>query len=154
MSGMVSATVTGGDKVLAMFDGIIARTKDASPGFRNADQVFRRLMTSQFASQGSWMSGVPWSPLTPRYAARKLRIVGNQPILVFRGTMRGSLRSITDSTVRSYSRDEGVYGTSDKKAKWHQTGTRHMPARPLIEANERTATEMLTPVIRWIFQGR
>lgn len=71
-----------------------------------------------------------WTPLSPRYAAQKRRAGYAGGILVRTGRLRASLTGgSADSITRIKPQDLEV-GTRVPYAKYHQGGTRKMPARP------------------------
>jgi phage gpG-like protein len=82
--------------------------------------------------------GMNWPPLSPAYAAWKRRHFPNRPLLVLRGHMRDSL---TNESSRNmiFNRAGGrqlILGTRIKYAKFHQYGTKRMPARPFIKIDQ------------------
>lgn len=93
-----------------------------------------------FATQGAF-PGPPWRPLSPRYAAWKIRMVGPRPILVFSGELRDSLTSVPMG-VEIMGPNFYEFGTADPVAKFHQHGTRFMPARPPVHATEALENEL------------
>jgi hypothetical protein len=89
--------------------------------------IFISWMRSQFESEGGW-GGTGWSPLSPKYAARKARLFGGKTILI----AEGDLRQAASMPSRRVGPRELVLTIEDPKAGFHQEGTSRMPARPLI----------------------
>lgn len=82
--------------------------------------------------RGTWAQ---WQPLRPSTVAdrRRLGYPGEHPILVREGdllasvTIRGAAGNVFEVGANSL-----VLGTTDRKAKYHQFGTRRMPARKIV----------------------
>lgn len=112
---------------------LIDRLHDFSEPFREISADFQRIEQARFDAEGPG-----WAPLSPSTLRRK---AGGQ-IMVETGALRDSLtggpgyiETITDFTA--------VFGTGDRKAVFHQSGTRFMPARPLINVG-------MQDVVGWV----
>ncbi len=118
--------------VLRRFRAMIRRSSNFASVFRWALRQLQDAHASNFDARGT-LSGSPWAPLDPQYAAWKLENYGADGILVREGTLRSSL---TDWNSRGAIRDIGVteatFGTNLDYAKFHQMGTRMMPSRPPV----------------------
>ena len=94
----------------------------------------------QFAQQGTPKR---WAPLSKRYAAWKRANYGNLPKLVLTGAMRDSFTyQVTPHTLRIESRVK--YWT------YHQTGTRKMPARPILNLTRKDRDTLSRIALDWI----
>jgi hypothetical protein len=84
-----------------------------------------------------------WQRLSPAYAKRKLRRFGLQPILVASGRMAGDWQAagaINGYTLR--------YMAATPYAKYHETGTRIMPRRPMdYQEGQRSVVQHTTEAI-------
>jgi hypothetical protein len=91
----------------------------------------------QFDSEGVSGSG-GWAPLKPRTIARKAALGLDSRIL--RET-QALFRSVTEASspdaVYHADADSMVFGTSDRKAIFHQKGTDRMPRRKVVDLTER-----------------
>lgn len=90
--------------------------------------------------------GPGWAPLSPRYAAWKSRVYPGRPLMVVSGRLRNSLFGETNEWFQRISRYNLDMGTTVPYATYHQTGTRFMPARPVINVtrdDERVWTKMI-----------
>ena len=78
----------------------------------------------------------PWAPRKDKKA--------KHPLLIRSGNLRQSI------TWRFKSNDTVVAGTSTKYARYHQMGTKHMPARPFfpVDAQGRLTDSMLKKINR------
>lgn len=78
-----------------------------------------------FSSQGEGR----WPQLSPQYAAWKARHYPGRPILVREDHLRRSMTLSSQLLLRSEF-DVAILGSRVGYARFHQTGTRKMPARP------------------------
>ncbi len=105
------------------------------------DQIevdFAVIEEQQFASEGA-RGGTPWPPLSPTYEAWKATHFPGMPILQATMNLWGQLAVGTGMRVERSPRRLLMEPTVPY-ARWHQTGTRRMPARPpvvLIEEDKR-----------------
>jgi phage gpG-like protein len=90
---------------------------------------FERIMASNFASEGQY-SGPMWRPLTFKWQMHKIDVGKDHGILQYN---RDLVRSLTvrhaKGSVRTIRRDEMILGTRIPYARFHTTGTEHMPRR-------------------------
>jgi hypothetical protein len=106
---------------------------DLRPFWPRVVPLFVGWMREQFRTEGRFFS-TPWPPLSPAYAARKLRLYPSKGILVAEGDLR---RGASLPERRATPRTLTLTITWPKEGErldpqWHQLGTRHMPARPLL----------------------
>lgn len=128
---------------LADFQSALA---ESEPALRQIADDFRAVIERQFESEGR-AGGTPWAPRRDILQ----RTPTTQPLLVRTGALRdsfirpgaaGHVEEITDQTL--------TLGSRLPYAIFHQTGTRRMPARPIIVLKEeRTSrwTEIATRTI-------
>jgi phage gpG-like protein len=125
------------NEALAGFKGALA---DNAPALRAIADDFRETIAQQFASEGR-AEGTPWPARkssrgvgTTRRVARTRRPdqIGT-PLLVRTGALRDSL--IGPGAAAHVEENDGsslTLGSRLPYAMFHQVGTRHMPARPII----------------------
>jgi phage gpG-like protein len=121
------------EKALGNFQASLA---DQSPALREIADDFREMIARQFASEGR-AGGTPWAPRKAVRGVReppsRQRANHESPLLVRSGAL---LRSLTEPGAAGHVEElEGqslAIGTSVPYASFHQTGTRYMPARPII----------------------
>jgi hypothetical protein len=89
--------------------------------------VFIGWTGAQFGSEGGW-GGQQWAPLSPAYALWKARHYPGRSILIRQGALR---RAASEPRREATPRTLTLW-IDDEKAGYHQAGTEHMPARPLI----------------------
>lgn len=96
------------------------RAEDLSPVFEKARERLEQANRANFTSNGLPVGG--WSPRTRDYAWPLMRKTGK----LFRSlsNLRGAPNEIGPRSAR--------FGTNVEYAKFHQDGTRHMPARMVV----------------------
>ncbi len=119
------------------------------------DEVQRRAyraIDAQFAAEGKGKSG-KWTQLTSPYKEIKAARYGPVPILTATGKMRRSLTTSGGDAVVEKRPLELVLGSRDPKAAFHQSGTRRMKARPIIDFTPEQEREIVVePVQRHLKQ--
>jgi len=118
-------------KSLAAFQDVLA---DQAPALREIADDFREMLAQQFASEGR-AQGTPWAGrVGPTLASAR---PGQAPALLVRtGALRDSLISPGSGHVEEMDGRSLTLGTRLPYAMFHQLGTRHMPARPIIVLSE------------------
>lgn len=134
---------------LARFRDHIA---DAQPAFEAMADHQAKVNTQQFNTRGGYGSG-GWAPLSPDYAAWKMRHHPGKPLMELSGDLRDSM------TTRPFGIDEVtgqgfVIGTQLPYAAYHQHGTPKMPARPLFGTPQSADTKVFAKILQsWIVKG-
>lgn len=105
-----------------------------------APQFFKDIQEN-FARSGALVGG--WRALSPEYASWKLSKYGVRPILVLTGAMRESLRLGGRGNILRATKTRGTFGSSDRKVRFHQEGTRRMPRRQVIFITRGTVYQRL-----------
>lgn len=112
-------------------EAMAERVSDLRPAWRAIVLYLKAATIQQFASQGARL-GSPWQPLSPAYATAKAIRYPGKPILRATDAMFNSLASVTADSIVELEPQAMSYGTRDRKAQWHQKGTRRMPARKIL----------------------
>ncbi len=113
------------DRSLAEFQ---ASLTDESVALKTIADDLREMFARQFASEGA-AGGTPWAPLATSTLGKRRR----GGILVATGALRGSL--VEEGAPDHVEKSDGLqllFGTDLPYAGFHQTGTRRMPARPIL----------------------
>jgi phage gpG-like protein len=106
-------------------------------------EYFVSVERSQFDSEGRTGSG-GWAPLKPRTVASKAARGLDPRILRATERLRKSLTNKTSSDQQfEYDSDSMSFGTRVPYARYHQTGTRRMPARKPVELSERNRRKVI-----------
>lgn len=101
-------------------------------GFAAAGDIYMEGTRDRFQLLSQSGGSGTWPPLSPKYAARKLKAIGHNAILVYTGELFWSLTPGEPNNIRFPLPDGIVVGTDDPKAAFHQYGTEKMPARPIL----------------------
>jgi phage gpG-like protein len=128
------------------------RIVDAAPAFERIAGLFAEGEKRQFDSEGEWGSG-RWSPLSPKYAAWKLRHFPGTKILERTGALKASL-TVRPLGIEEISATRLRIGSGIVYGRFHQDGGPRLPKRPplaLPEARRRTITKVLQ---RWVKTGQ
>jgi phage gpG-like protein len=111
------------EKALENFQASLA---DQTTALREIADDFREMVAGQFASEGQ-AEGTPWAP------RKAVGAIHESPLLVRSGALRRSLTTRDAAGhVEQLEEQSLAIGTSLPYALFHQTGTRRMPARPII----------------------
>lgn len=107
---------------------------DFRPAWDSIHLNFIQIEEQQFESEGT-RGGALWPPLSPTYAAWKQKYFPGRPLLQLTGTMWGQLAVGTGLLVEKQPMLLRMVPTVPY-AKYHQTGTSHMPARKPVVLTE------------------
>jgi phage gpG-like protein len=129
------------EKALAGFQESLA---DQAPALARVADDFREMMARQFASEGR-AEGTPWPELSPATLRRRR---ARTPILYKTGAL---LRSLGEPGAAGHVEELEGYsltlGSRLPYALYHQTGTRRLPARPIIVLSG-ARSERWTEIVR------
>jgi len=107
----------------------------------------RNIMREQFAAQGTGRRG-RWPQLSARYAAQKRKKYPGLPILQRTRRLVSSLTTNTVNTIIIATAKTLTFGSSLPYGRFHQTGTRRMPARVIFDLNEQQKARLMKAVQR------
>jgi phage gpG-like protein len=132
----VGVDVIGDEKVNTMLLAMRARAKNFEPALRQIGDVLRLHNAAQFATEGM-QGGKKWDPLSPKYAAWKLKQVGPRPILQFTGRLMEDLTG-SPMAIEHYTADSAEWGTDAPYAVFHQSKAprTQLPRRPFLVVTE------------------
>lgn len=120
------------------------RARNLGEPLRRAGRRLLHHINLTFATEGGW-AGEEWLPLSPRYAARKLREVGARPILVWSGTLRRE--AISEKRIRVVQHGDGAslvydleypaYAAAHQYGGWmDEEGREHPPQRAFVQITD------------------
>lgn len=159
----VSFQVTGGQQVTHDLIRFRQNATNTRPVLAAMAEHVAGMQRDQFKRQGRHY-GPRWSPLTPGYRAWKMKRRPGRPTLVFDGNLlkaaapvkaRGfDIYSVTDRRM-----EVGISDAKTPHAKYHQSGTRNMPARPVMgnptTADQKALTKILhTALVKGVVSAR
>ena len=101
------------------------------PLFENKGEELKEAIAEASTKRVESQQGYP--PLNASYEARKRRLVGSRPILVFSGEMLEGLRDGRAFDLDLVNSQEISVTITDPKAKFHQQGAGSLPQRPVLE---------------------
>ena len=125
----ITFDVHGEKQYARRFELAAALAEDLTDPLTDAADIVRRSIGDAFLTEGA-SHGRPWQALSLPYARWKEAVWGPRPILVASGRMRGELLAPGAFMVGP---QRMVYEPHNEIAGFHQFGTRHMPARKMVE---------------------
>lgn len=137
----IRITVQGEQRLRQALNRLATSIQDYSPAWKPITQIFRDAMRGQFATGGG-RGGKKWAPLSRAYSRWKERVAPGRPILVLTGDLVLSLTTQTGDTIQNEQPLSLSLGTKLPYAKYHQNGTRRMPARPPLVILQKDADQM------------
>lgn len=124
---------------------------DLSPFFEgDLEPEIIKHFVEQFEKEGAGKTG-KWKPLTDSYLIAKTAKYGIQPILVARGDLRKLMTDSTLFTSQSFP-DQYIVWTYDYGI-YHQTGTRKMDARPMLDMTDEVLFRIGKRFHTWAFRA-
>jgi hypothetical protein len=149
---MISVSTHGLDEVRRELQAMQQRARNLGPAWEEFLRWWTSTTEEQFSSRGRrWRT--PWRPLAQSTRAEKRRKGWLSDPLVRTGDLRESITRRPLSIERIFA-DGLIAGTNASVAHFHHGGTKHMPARPLLNARrvaEEGAASSL--VLSWILTG-
>jgi len=110
--------------------GLEQGLRDLAPVWPKVHEILLAFMKQHFASEGTY-AGVRWRVLSPNYARWKAKHYPGKKILQLRGDLYGSLTQPRHASHVFRSGPSFMeFGTSDWKARIHQTGSLKIANRP------------------------
>lgn len=128
----VSFDIKGVDLINKRLNKIEKSCKDLTNAWKKIGKDFRETEEKVFTGQGSYGSRGRWVKLSPKYEAYKNRTHPGKPILQKTGDLKRSLTQKGGNNIEIIEPMKITLGTNDVKLKYHQKGTKKMPARPPI----------------------
>lgn len=131
----ISLRTTGDSVVIENFRRLEKQAGDMSPAFSRIADLLKKSHESNFKMQGAQF-GSKWSARKQSYS---------WPILRKTGTLSNSFKSSHDSKSATI-KNTALY------AKWHQGGTRRMPARPVVGWADKDLNEIVRILRREVLE--
>lgn len=141
-------------RLRANLQGMRERARDVRPAWDAVVEWFADRNASQFEDRGAEYA-TPWRPLAASTLREKARLgFPLDPLVRTRRLMQSITMRPLD--IERLGPREFEAGTADRKAVFHQFGTRNgLPARPLFSATRIRASNAVTYAIaNWIIDGR
>lgn len=147
------ATITGDRRVKQLLSEMADRTQGVESAWPGVGDVIADSMQQQFDTFGVALNGKAWAPLKPEYLAWKIRNGYDPRTLRKTRDMEASLTG-RPMAIEEYFPMSARFGTNDKKAAFHQNGTKFMPQRKIINITEDLADDVNSVLARYIFEDR
>lgn len=149
----IAFDVQGERQISVAFQAYAHEVEDMSvPLGRSADVILAHVREN-FATEGKAGQPAGWAPLSPAYQAWKAKHYPGRPILVRQGGMKGALlnRALSVTVLKQ----RMLYHPPNRYAGYHQTGTRHMPARPPVRLTDAAIRQAIDRVfVVWLHEQR
>lgn len=140
---IVNISIKGAQRVDAKLSGVAQRATDLTPAMKRGGIVMLASVNRNFGESGRPSRWVPLAPGTVRQKAR----LGYSPLPLIRtGVLRASISPSTSTNSLKI-------GTSVPYAKYHQLGTRSIPARPYLVFQKQDIRELNQIVKEYIMGG-
>ena len=143
--------VKGVNKTIASYTNMIRRSQNFAPSYRWARRELRQWNAANFASDGV-ASGKKWNALDTEYHSWKIQHYGPLPTMVRTGDLYRDLITLR-GRANHIGHKNASFGTDIEYAKFHQTGTRFMPARKIVFTPKRFADILGERVLDYIIYG-
>lgn len=138
---------SGIDATIEVLRDLRMRAHDQRPGWRKVGRHLRDAVDRQFDSEGQYLNGRRWQPLSPPYAAKKKSAGFSGGILTRTGQMRRSFRTL------SITKNSIVFGSRMDRAEWHHRGHGNNPTRPIFSGGRRVTRDINRILTDYIVNG-
>ena len=142
---------SGIDTVAHELHEMADRARDLRPVWDEVADVVTSGMDQQFATAGA-AGGHPWAPLKPSYRRWKVRHGLSPRTLIASGRMRKSLVR-NPMAIDERTPTWADFGSDVAYFKFHQRGTRYMPARRALFWFEPMITRTKRKLVAYIVDG-
>ncbi len=124
--------IVGDEQFAKGFSAMAAEVADMRVPFTAIGEILRRGIAEQFRTEGGY-GGSKWKPLSPAYEQWKRQAVGDEPILVFHGTMRSAM--LAQNALRIDPKRLIYEPDAPDYAIYHERGveSRGLPKRKMVE---------------------
>jgi len=153
MAFRLSFSFSGTTELSRILDIMANDLNDFEPMFRSIAKDFKKTEEGIFSSEGSFEGGSAWPALSPMYKVQKDKKYPGRKILEATGKLRQSLTSMGSGHVEQIESESLAIGTDIKYAKYHQSGTRKMPARPPLQITEAEKSRWTRIAHEYIFRS-
>lgn len=140
------------DRTLQVYND---KLRDFTPAFRVMIDYLQQYESQVFTAEGSSDELKPWAALTEPYATRKQKQYPGSTILIRSRVLYNSLIGTGVGNISLVSNRNMEYGTEIPYAIYHQRGTRHMTARPILRLGNRARNKLTQILAKSIdFEGK
>lgn len=155
----ISFEIAGEVQLRRRLQGIINHARNMEPVLSKVALDFWAHMATVFDSQGGATASGSWAPLSDRYAAWKMRNYPGQPILQLRGKLKASLTPSGEGRIFEQTADSLTMGSGVRVGRWnlgmlHQTGTKNMPKRKIVDLPKTVKTRWVRYLREWLWEEK
>lgn len=147
MSGArVSIEVDGVPEFDRSFTRLDANFDDLTPIWPAVRQKFYDIEAEQFDSEGGKGGSGHWKALSAHYAAKKVAMYGQKPILEATGDLRASLTGPGAGSYYWSDKHEVAIGTTIPYGMYHQRGAGKLPQRKVISFSDEQKQDLMKTI--------
>ena len=139
------------ERIKLYFRNMRRRAENFSAQLRWARDELKKANRDNFRTQGL-ASGEAWNALDLEYQSWKIQRYGNLPTMVREGDLYRDLTTLS-GRVNHIGLQTATFGTDLEYAKFHQTGTRFMPARKIVFVPKQFARGLANEVADYLVYG-
>lgn len=152
MIGSFQISISGDKQLNRRFVTMKHSVEDATPAWKSITTFLERTERSQFAQQGVAKS---WAPLAQSTVESKRRNGLRPEILRATDALKNSMtKKSSGDAIRIQEPTFMVFGTSVPYAGYHQTGTKRMPQRRVLDLTPEQRIEIMKRLQRFIVTGK
>lgn len=134
------------------------RGRDVSHVLHWAGRTLQRSYSRNFTTLGaesaaSMLKGI-WPPLDLKYAAWKMTRYPMAPPMVQTGRLLSLVNNLPRNPSSDVDKTEATFAIDSPIARWHQYGTRNMPARPLVFVPRDFPERFGQKVVNYVSEGK
>lgn len=147
----MSIEMVGLARTKMYFRNMVRRTNNFRSELRWARDELKKANRRNFATQGA-ASGEPWNKLDTEYQSWKIERYGALPTMIRSGDLYRDLTTLA-GRVNHIGFKSATFGTDLEYAKFHQHGTRFMPARKIVFVPKDFARQLGEKVGEYVVYG-
>ena len=147
----VKVKIKGIERTQAYFAAMVRRSWNFHSELKWARDELKKANRLNFATQGE-PSGKAWNALDMEYQSWKIEHYGSLPTMIRSGDLFRDLTTLS-GRVNYVGRKTATFGTDLDYARFHQTGTRFMPARKIVFVPKGFARELGEKVGEYLLYG-
>jgi len=118
-------------KTRAYFAGMVKRAENFHSQLKWARDEIKKANRMNFTTGGVASTGKKWNALDLEYQSWKIQRYGNLPTMIREGDLFRQLTTLS-GRVNHIGLKNAQFGTDLEYAKFHQAGTKFMPARKIV----------------------
>lgn len=141
----------GGEVFARRFTRFVSELTDLSDLWELMARDLEATVADAFRTEGA-SGGSAWQPLSPRYAAWKSKRYPGRGILERTRALMESFRKGRAGHMLRIAPRTLVWGSSVDYGRYHQSGTRTMPARPIIRLTTATKQDWTRSVHAFLLE--